>query len=73
MNELLTLVVPEESSDEEAVRCIYSWICNNIKYDTVSWRQKITQIKDDISVDHILQTKMATCKGFATLFAAMCR
>ena len=67
-------------NETDTVTQIYNWICSNISYDAAAWKHGIKEFtansrenEDDISLSRVLHTRKATCKGYATLFQAMCR
>ncbi|MGL4630650.1 MAG: transglutaminase-like domain-containing protein, partial [Leadbetterella sp.] len=58
------------NSDEEKAKKIYNYVCENISYSSVDFRQSgfIPQKASDV-----LNTKMGDCKDISTLFVSLAR
>ncbi len=71
-------------TDEDKVRAIYIWICNNIAYDIKEARNELLASRMEAMrfpaykyfstyfADEVLERKKGTCAGYAQLFYELC-
>jgi len=75
--ELVDFLVKETNNEREKARSIFTWICQNIRYDT---RVKIAYdyeflfyltVNQCITTECVLRETLTVCEGYANLFKAM--
>jgi len=67
----------------EKVRAIYSWIIQNVQYNTGRWRGRtfvaepldttwLYRSGEEIAANRVLQRRFSVCEGYAKLFKVLC-
>lgn len=85
---LATLLATPFTTDMEKARAVYSWICQNIRYNVNVYRplrfrppfvpepiDTVTAWKsaDEMVAQKVLRRRVAVCEGYARLFKTLCR
>jgi len=67
--ELSQALCPDEFSEMEKVRSIYSWMAKNIVYDENGLRNNQLQHQ---TAEDVFKNRLGVCEGFSNLFLTLC-
>ncbi len=67
---LVSTLISGITDDEEKVKVLHDWICDNISFDTKMYFSGQTKKQDFVSV---LKNKSALSQGYSALFYEMCK
>lgn len=70
LKNLAEALTQQQQNEKEAVRSIFIWVAQNIKYD---FESVFTEKIKNQDVETVLKTKKAVCAGYSNLFDALCK
>ncbi|MFT7612084.1 MAG: hypothetical protein ACI9J3_001033, partial [Parvicellaceae bacterium] len=68
-DQIAKCLVENKETEEEKVKAIYLWICNQIEYDYRAFKKGK---KSNFKPNDVVEKKKAVCAGYAYLFLTMC-